>query len=73
MCLSIPAEVLAMQGDEAEVSVNGNRLKISLMVLKNVKPGDFVLIHSGFAIEIINRDEAEKTLEIARLMKADKI
>ncbi len=72
MCLSIPAEVLAIQGDEAEVSVNGNRLNISLMVLENVKPGDFVLIHSGFAIEIIDRDEANKTLEIVRLMKADK-
>lgn len=72
MCLSIPAEVLALRGDEAEVSVNGNRLKISLMVLKNVKPGDFVLIHSGFAIEIIDREEAEKTLEIVRLMKAEK-
>jgi hydrogenase expression/formation protein HypC len=72
MCLSIPAEVLAIQGDEAEVSVNGNRLRISLMVLENVKPGDFVLIHSGFAIEIIDRDEAYKTLEIVSLMKADK-
>lgn len=72
MCLSIPAEVLALRGDEAEVSVNGNRLKISLMVLKNVKPGDFVLIHSGFAIEIIDREEAEKTLKIVMLMKAEK-
>jgi hydrogenase expression/formation protein HypC len=72
MCLSIPAEVLAIKDDEAEVSVEGTRLKISLMVLKNVKPGDFVLIHSGFAIEIIDREEAEKTLELVRLMKTDK-
>ncbi|MEE4176380.1 MAG: HypC/HybG/HupF family hydrogenase formation chaperone [Bacteroides sp.] len=70
MCLSIPAEIISINGDEAEVSVNGNRLKISLMVLKNVKVGDFILIHSGFAIEIIDREEAEKTIEIVRLMKA---
>ena len=69
MCLSIPAEVISIKGDEAEVSVNGNRLKTSLMVLKNVKVGDFILIHSGFAIEIIDREEAEQTLEIVRLMK----
>ncbi len=66
MCLSIPAKIISIEGENALVSISGMRMNASLSLLSNAKPGDFVLIHSGFAIEIIDREEAEKTLEIVR-------
>lgn len=69
MCLSIPGEVLSVQGDEALVSIDGVNMHISLLLLNGIRPGDFVLIHSGFAIQTIDQDEAEETLKIIRLMQ----
>ena len=62
MCLSIPAEILSIEGDRAKVSVGGAVREASLQLLENPKPGDFVLLHTGFAIEIISKEEAEETI-----------
>lgn len=69
MCLSIPAKVLSVEGEEALVSVNGVRMHVSIMLLDKVHPGDYLLVHAGFGIEIIERKEAEKTLEVIRHIK----
>ena len=69
MCLSIPGEVLSVHGDEALVSVDGVKMRISLLLLTGIKPGDFVLIHSGFAIQTLDQYEAEETLGIIRHMR----
>lgn len=70
MCLSIPAQVISTEGDEALVSVNGVSVAVSTMFLTGLKPGDFVLIHSGFAIQTIDPAEARKTLNIIRHMRS---
>lgn len=72
MCLSIPAKIISIEDENAIVSINGVLINVSLLLLNNVSPGDFVLIHSGFAIEIIDREEAEKTLDIVRHMRSSK-
>jgi len=69
MCLSVPAEVISVQGDQALVSVEGVKMQVSSVMLNDLKPGDFVLIHSGFAIQIIDSKEAEASLEIIRHMR----
>ena len=66
MCLSIPAKVEALEKDNMAVcSVGGTTYKASLQLLQqeDIKVGDYVLIHTGFAIEKLNEEEAKITLK----------
>ena len=62
MCLSIPAEIISMEGEMAQVSIGGTIVKASLQLLENPKIGEYVLLHSGFAIERLSQAEAEETM-----------
>ncbi|MEZ4997121.1 MAG: HypC/HybG/HupF family hydrogenase formation chaperone [Bacteroidales bacterium] len=64
MCLSLPAKVLAIEGDMAEVSVGGAVFRAGLQMVEGVKPGDYVLLHAGFAIEKLKEEEALETLRL---------
>ncbi|MGQ9620537.1 MAG: HypC/HybG/HupF family hydrogenase formation chaperone [Bacteroidales bacterium] len=64
MCLSLPAKVIEINGDMADVSVGGTVFKAGLQMLDGVKPGDYVLLHAGFAIQKINEKEAGEILRI---------
>lgn len=66
MCLSVPAEVLEIEGNRAKVSVGGATYYAGLHLVENVKVGDYILLHSGYAIQKIDPEEAEKTLELLR-------
>jgi hydrogenase expression/formation protein HypC len=64
MCLAIPAKVKSIEGTEAEVEVGGVSRKASIMLTPEVKVGDYVLLHTGYAINVIDEDEAQETLKI---------
>ena len=65
MCLAIPAEVIEIyEGDVALMEAGGARKKVSLALLDGAAVGDYVLVHAGFAIEIIDEEEARKTTEL---------
>lgn len=64
MCLSVPAEVLSINGDRSRVSVGGVEYNAGLQLVEDVSVGDFILIHSGYAIQKIDKEEAEKTFEL---------
>lgn len=65
MCLAIPAEVLELRESElALIETGGVRKEVSLMLVEGVEAGDYVLVHAGFAIEKIDKDEAEATLSL---------
>lgn len=66
MCLAVPMKVAEIGDGVAVCEVDGVRREASLMMLEDVAVGDYVLIHAGFAIEKIDPDEAEKTLDIFR-------
>jgi hydrogenase expression/formation protein HypC len=67
MCLAIPAEVLELREFElALIEIGGVRKEISLMLVDGVEAGDYVLVHAGFAIEKIDKGEAEATLSLLR-------
>ena len=66
MCLSIPAKVLSINGQMAEVSAGGTIFKAGLQMLEDVKAGDYILIHAGFAIQKVSDKEAEETLRLFR-------
>lgn len=63
MCLSIPAKVEKIEGEMATVSVGGATYKASLQMLDDVKEGDYILMHTGFAIQKIDEDEAAESLK----------
>ena len=64
MCLAIPAEVIAIDGDTAQVSVGGIKKEVSLALVEDVSVGDYVLLHVGYALNKISAEEAEKTLQL---------
>jgi hydrogenase expression/formation protein HypC len=66
MCLSIPAEILSIEGEMAKVSIGGTIVNASLQLLDNPKIGEFVLLHSGFAIEKLSKEEAEETMRLLK-------
>jgi hydrogenase expression/formation protein HypC len=61
MCLAIPARIIELKGDNAVVDAMGNRFRAKTTLLKNVKLGDLVLVHAGFAITKVDEEEARKT------------
>jgi hydrogenase expression/formation protein HypC len=65
MCLSIPAKIEKIEGDTAICSVGESSYNASLQLLsgEDIKQGDYVLIHTGFAIQKIDREEAEASLQ----------
>ena len=64
MCLAIPALIKSIEGKEAEAEIGGITRRISLWLTPEAKVGDYVLLHSGYAINIIDQEEAEETLNL---------
>lgn len=64
MCLSIPAQILYLEGDHATVSIGGIEVSANVSLIEDVQKGDYILVHSGFALEKIDEEEARKTLEV---------
>jgi hydrogenase expression/formation protein HypC len=73
MCLAIPARIVAIDPatDTATVALGGVTKDVSLALVEGLSPGDYVLVHVGYALSRIDPEEAERTLalmaEVARL------
>ena len=66
MCLAIPALVESIDGWKAVASIEGVRREISIQLTPEAKVGDYVLLHAGYAIGILDETEALQTLELLR-------
>jgi hydrogenase expression/formation protein HypC len=66
MCLGIPAKIISIDGEFAEASIDGARLQIGLQLVNDIKVGDYVLVHTGYALEKLNEEEALETLRVIR-------
>jgi hydrogenase expression/formation protein HypC len=66
MCLAVPVIIKSIQGDEAEVESGGTTYKASLQLTPEAKVGDYVLLHTGYAISIVDKEDAEETLALFR-------
>jgi hydrogenase expression/formation protein HypC len=64
MCVAIPARVTSIEGLTADVEVGGVSRKISVQLTPEVQKDDYVLVHAGFAIHIVNEHEARETLKL---------
>ena len=65
MCLAVPAEVKSIDGHMATVDFGGVKRTANLSLVE-ANVGDYVIVHAGYAIQVLDREEAEKTLELFR-------
>ncbi|MEM2423837.1 MAG: HypC/HybG/HupF family hydrogenase formation chaperone [Candidatus Bathyarchaeia archaeon] len=66
MCLAIPAKILEVNGDLARVDFGGGVIREVNVMLVDAKVGDYVLVHAGYAIQVLDERDAEETLELWR-------
>ena len=64
MCLAIPARIVELEADKAVVDAMGNRFKARTTLLPEARLGDLVLVHAGFAISLVDEEEAKKTWQL---------
>lgn len=67
MCLAIPAKVAALEeGNLATVDILGVTREISVDLTPQAQVGDYVLVHAGFAIEVVDPDYAQETIDLIK-------
>ena len=62
MCLAVPAKIIETDGQQAIVEIGGLRKQASIVLLPEAVTGDYVLLHAGFAISMVDKQEALETL-----------
>lgn len=68
MCLAVPVKVVSIEGSEAEVEIGGVKRRVSIVLTPEASVGDYVLLHTGYAINVVNEAEAQETLKILEEM-----
>jgi len=64
MCLAIPVQIEETEGSEATVVIGGVRRKISIALTPEARVGHYVLVHAGYAIGILDEEEAKESLKL---------
>jgi hydrogenase expression/formation protein HypC len=64
MCLAIPAKVVSVKENSACVDFGEGVLREVNVTLVNVKAGDYVLVHAGYAIQVLDEKEAQETIQL---------
>ena len=71
MCLAVPMKILEVKGDTARASLSGLEQEIDVRFLDDPRPGDYAIVHAGFAIDKLDPEEAKKTLDLFRQLSAE--
>jgi len=69
MCLAIPMRVIEVKGEEALVEIGGVKKKVIINLVEDVKTGDYLIVHAGFAIQKLDEKEALETLKLLKEME----
>lgn len=64
MCIAVPALITSIEDKEAQVEIGGITRRISLWLTPEAEVGDYVLLHTGYAINIFDQEEAGETLKL---------
>jgi hydrogenase expression/formation protein HypC len=64
MCLAVPVQVISIEGGKAEVEIGGVKRSVSIALTPEAKVGGYVLLHTGYAINIVDEAEAQETLKL---------
>lgn len=71
MCLAVPAKIIRIDGSgQGTASYIGSEVKVNLSLVPQAKRGDWVIIHAGFAISVMNAREARETLRLFKELAA---
>jgi hydrogenase expression/formation protein HypC len=70
MCLAIPGKVIKKSGDMAEIDFEGLKRRINIMLVPDIKKGEYCLVHAGYAIEKIDKKYAMETKKYLEEMHA---
>ncbi len=68
MCLAVPMKVISRNDGTGVAEMSGVKKELSFIMLPEAKVGDYVIVHAGFAIQILNEEEAQKSLDLFREM-----
>ena len=68
MCLAVPVKIMSIEGDQAEVDIGGVGRRVSIALTPEARVGDYVLLHTGYAINVLNEEEAQETLRLLERM-----
>ncbi len=63
MCLAIPARIISIEGIKGVIDLEGVRREISLILCPEAQVGEYALVHAGFAISVIDEEQAQLGLE----------
>ena len=69
MCLAIPAQIEKIEDGKGTASLAGNRIDVLLALTPDVKVGDWVLVHAGCAITVLDPREAKETFDLLKQIK----
>jgi len=64
MCLAIPTRIVSIDGQMAQVELSGVERKISLALTPEAQVGDYVIVHTGFALSVLDEEDAQETLRL---------
>lgn len=72
MCLAVPGKIVDIDGElMAEIDYGHLRTKASLQLVPEAQPGQWVLVHAGFAVQLLDESEAQETLALLRELCQD--
>ena len=63
-CVAVPMQIKKMDGDRGIVEIGGVEREVGLQLLKEIKVGDYVIVHAGFAIQHLDEEDAKETLAL---------
>jgi hydrogenase expression/formation protein HypC len=66
MCLAIPALIERIENNEADVKIGSITRRINIMLTPEAKVGEYAIVHTGYAINIMDQEAAEETLQLLR-------
>lgn len=69
MCVAIPMQIKKIKEDKGIVDIGGVEREVGLQLLRDVKVGDYVIVHAGFAIQKLDEDDAKETLALFKEME----
>jgi len=64
VCLAVPGKIITKEGETGTVELGGVKRTVGLQLVPESKPGDWVLLHAGFALQVVDEEEARITLEL---------
>lgn len=71
MCIAVPVKILEIKNDTAIGDLNGTQITVRIALIDHLVPGDYVLVHTGYAIEKLDSGEAEETIGMLDKLKPD--